>query len=56
MFAYVFFLIGLLSLVFLIQDPKAPPVYDLYAVSQHSGGMGGGHYTAVCKNSIDKKW
>ena len=38
------------------QDPKAPPLYDLYAVSQHSGGMGGGHYTAVCKNAIDKKW
>ena len=24
--------------------------YDLYAVSQHFGGVGGGHYTAVCKN------
>ena len=32
------------------------PVYDLYAVSEHSGGLGGGHYTAVCRNSIDKKW
>ena len=29
--------------------------YDLFAVSQHYGGMGGGHYTAVCKN-IDGKW
>ena len=24
--------------------------YDLFAVSQHYGGCGGGHYTAVCKN------
>ena len=22
------------------------PVYDLYAVSNHFGGVGGGHYTA----------
>jgi ubiquitin carboxyl-terminal hydrolase 4/11/15 len=28
--------------------------YDLYAVSQHFGGVGGGHYTAVCKN--DNNW
>ena len=28
--------------------------YDLYAVSQHFGGCGGGHYTAICKNS--GKW
>ena len=33
-----------------------PPLYDLYAVSQHSGGLGGGHYTAVCQNHIDKFW
>ena len=29
--------------------------YDLFAVSQHFGGTGGGHYTAVCKN-IDGRW
>jgi ubiquitin carboxyl-terminal hydrolase 4/11/15 len=29
--------------------------YDLYAVSRHFGGMGGGHYTAICKN-IDGYW
>ena len=29
--------------------------YDLFAVSQHYGGTGGGHYTAVCKN-IDGHW
>ena len=29
-------------------------IYDLFAVSQHSGSAGFGHYTAVCKN--DGKW
>jgi uncharacterized UBP type Zn finger protein len=29
--------------------------YDLFAVSQHFGGTGGGHYTAICKN-IDGNW
>ena len=29
--------------------------YDLFAVSQHYGEMGGGHYTAVCRN-IDGYW
>ena len=29
--------------------------YDLFAVSQHYGGTGGGHYTAVCKN-YDGNW
>jgi hypothetical protein len=31
-------------------------LYDLYAVSNHFGGLGGGHYTAYAKNLIDKKW
>ncbi len=35
---------------------EAPPVYDLYAVSHHSGGLGGGHYTATCKNFHNDKW
>ena len=34
---------------------KAYSKYDLFAVSQHFGGTGGGHYTAVCKN-IDGNW
>ena len=29
--------------------------YDLFAVSQHYGGTGGGHYTAICKN-YDGRW
>jgi len=30
------------------------PIYDLYAVSNHYGGLGGGHYTAYAKNN--DKW
>ncbi|KAL8017201.1 putative peptidase C19, ubiquitin-specific peptidase, DUSP domain, Chromo-like domain superfamily [Plasmopara halstedii] len=31
------------------------PLYDLYAVSEHVGGLGGGHYTAVAKNPETKQ-
>jgi len=34
---------------------KNNSVYDCFAVSQHYGGTGGGHYTAICKN-IDGNW
>jgi len=27
------------------------PIYELYAVSNHMGGLGGGHYTAYGKNN-----
>ena len=30
-------------------------MYDLYAVSNHFGGMGGGHYNAYCKMP-DGQW
>jgi len=30
--------------------------YDLIGVSNHFGGMGGGHYTAYAKNMTDGKW
>ncbi|CCF58753.1 hypothetical protein KAFR_0F01560 [Kazachstania africana CBS 2517] len=36
-------------------DPRGT-VYDLYAVDNHYGGLGGGHYTAYVKNFIDNKW
>ena len=32
------------------------PIYDLFAVSNHSGGLGGGHYTAYGKNPKTSKW
>jgi len=31
-------------------------VYDLYAVSNHFGSLGGGHYTAYCKNLMNGEW
>eukprot|EP01116_Phalansterium_solitarium_P021569 TRINITY_DN6764_c0_g1_i2.p1 TRINITY_DN6764_c0_g1~~TRINITY_DN6764_c0_g1_i2.p1 ORF type:complete len:536 (-),score=227.09 TRINITY_DN6764_c0_g1_i2:174-1781(-) len=37
-------------------DPAAPPLYDLFAVSNHYGSLGGGHYTAYAKNKNDSKW
>lgn len=31
-------------------------VYDLFAVDNHYGGLGGGHYTATAQNFFDKQW
>jgi len=31
-------------------------IYDLYAVSNHTGDMSGGHYTAYVKNLVNGKW
>jgi len=34
-----------------------PLVYDLFAISNHFGGLGGGHYTAFARNRNDTtKW
>ena len=30
--------------------------YQLYGVVNHLGALGGGHYTAYCKNAIDGHW
>ncbi|KDD74252.1 ubiquitin carboxyl-terminal hydrolase, partial [Helicosporidium sp. ATCC 50920] len=35
---------------------EASTLYDLYAVSDHFGGLGGGHYTATVQMQDDKKW
>ncbi|KAI8814498.1 hypothetical protein BJ742DRAFT_671533, partial [Cladochytrium replicatum] len=37
-------------------SPKDRAVYDLFAVSNHFGGLGGGHYTAYAKNGTDGQW
>lgn len=37
-------------------DPATGSIYDLYAVSEHSGGLGGGHYTAHAFNTRLQKW
>lgn len=38
------------------QISKQPLIYDLIAVDNHYGGLGGGHYTASVKNFRDNKW
>uniref|UniRef100_UPI00398E5957 ubiquitin carboxyl-terminal hydrolase 8 isoform X2 n=1 Tax=Pristiophorus japonicus TaxID=55135 RepID=UPI00398E5957 len=30
--------------------------YNLFAVSNHYGGLDGGHYTAYCKNALKQRW
>ncbi|KAH9933298.1 uncharacterized protein B0H18DRAFT_982923 [Fomitopsis serialis] len=37
-------------------DTEEPLVYDLYAVDEHMGGLGGGHYRAYAYNHITDKW
>lgn len=31
-------------------------IYDLIAVDDHYGGLGGGHYTAYARNFVDGRW
>lgn len=38
------------------QPGAAAPVYDLFAVSNHYGGLGGGHYTAYCRMPDNGRW
>ena len=38
------------------QEDGRSPLYELFAVDNHYGGLGGGHYTAYAKNFIDKNW
>ncbi|KAF5338375.1 hypothetical protein D9611_012466 [Ephemerocybe angulata] len=33
-----------------------PLLYDLFAVDEHMGGLGGGHYRAYSSNHMDGKW
>ncbi|MEQ2158983.1 hypothetical protein GOODEAATRI_017770, partial [Goodea atripinnis] len=36
--------------------PAERPVYNLYAVSNHTGNTLGGHYTAYCRNPVLGEW
>jgi ubiquitin carboxyl-terminal hydrolase 4/11/15 len=47
---------GLNMKKFLINPHHGPALYDLIAVSNHYGGMGGGHYTAYAKSKDDNQW
>uniref|UniRef100_A0A2P2ID26 ubiquitinyl hydrolase 1 n=2 Tax=Hirondellea gigas TaxID=1518452 RepID=A0A2P2ID26_9CRUS len=47
---------GLDMAPWIVDENHGAAVYDLYAVSNHMGGMGGGHYTAYAQNLINSKW
>ncbi|KAF9329552.1 CSN-associated deubiquitinating enzyme Ubp12 [Podila minutissima] len=38
------------------EEDQNENVYDLYGVSNHMGGLGGGHYTAYAKNEKQDQW
>lgn len=38
------------------QQKQNPLIYDCFAVSNHYGGVGGGHYTAFGKNIYTNEW
>jgi ubiquitin carboxyl-terminal hydrolase 4/11/15 len=38
------------------QKAKGPLIYDLFAVSNHYGSVGFGHYTAFGKNPHTNQW
>ncbi|PRT54904.1 putative ubiquitin carboxyl-terminal hydrolase 12 [Wickerhamiella sorbophila] len=39
-----------------VQGSEESLIYDLIAVDNHYGGLGGGHYTAYAKNDSDGNW
>jgi len=39
-----------------LDDSQPRAIYDLYAISNHYGGLGGGHYTAFAFNKNAGKW
>ncbi|KAF9149815.1 CSN-associated deubiquitinating enzyme Ubp12 [Linnemannia schmuckeri] len=38
------------------EEDRDENVYDLFGVSNHMGGLGGGHYTAYAKNERSGQW
>ncbi len=41
---------------YLLRPQGVAPIYDCYAVSNHYGSLGGGHYTAYCKMPDTHRW
>lgn len=39
-----------------LEDLEEPLVYDLFAVDEHLGGLGGGHYRAYAQNHLSGDW
>lgn len=48
--------LDMLPLTLTKDEDAASHVYDLYGVVNHSGSLGGGHYTSMCFNEIEEKW
>ncbi|XP_028323210.1 ubiquitin carboxyl-terminal hydrolase 2-like isoform X2 [Gouania willdenowi] len=53
---YVNFPLKELDLREFASESSERPVYNLYAVSNHTGNALGGHYTAYCRNSAHGEW
>ncbi|KAM3143639.1 hypothetical protein pb186bvf_004401, partial [Paramecium bursaria] len=53
---YVDFPVSQFDINNFVLDKSKSYVYDLFAVSNHYGGLGGGHYTAYAKSSNDNRW
>jgi hypothetical protein len=49
-------LVGLDLSEFSVNPAHAGDLYDLFAVSNHMGGLGGGHYNAYVRNHSDGEW
>lgn len=47
---------GLDPTKFGLGDINEPLLYDLFAVDEHLGGLGGGHYRAYTRNHADDNW
>jgi ubiquitin carboxyl-terminal hydrolase 4/11/15 len=41
---------------YILGQSEDSPMYDLFAISNHFGGLGGGHYTAFAKNQQKDAW
>ncbi|KAL1129781.1 hypothetical protein AAG570_012725, partial [Ranatra chinensis] len=49
-------LTGLSMSEYVINSEQPPITYDLVGVCNHYGSLGGGHYTAYCKNKELNQW
>lgn len=45
-----------LDMASFVIKPHEDTIYELYAVSNHSGSFSGGHYTAYCKYIGSNEW
>ncbi|XP_071489174.1 ubiquitin carboxyl-terminal hydrolase 8-like [Diadema antillarum] len=53
---YVDFPIAEFNLDRFVIGPERHGTYQLYGVSNHTGTLDGGHYTACCQNAVNKRW